>query len=46
MGTHWRKARGFTLVELIIAISWFCSLGLGIYITYLIIMALKKYIGS
>lgn len=47
MATHWRsKTRGFTLVELIIAIVALASTGLSLYILYLIIMALRKFIGS
>ena len=47
MALHWRKAaRGFSLIELIIAVVGLGSTILSIYILYLIIMALKKYIGS
>jgi hypothetical protein len=37
--------KGFTIVELIFALVWLVSLGAGAYITYLVIFALKKYIG-
>jgi type II secretory pathway component PulJ len=50
MAKHWRTQyrtfRGFTLFEMLFAIAWLASVGVGIYITYLIIMALRRYIGS
>ena len=47
MANHWRPpARGFTLVELIIAVVGLGSTVLSVYILYLIIQALRKYIGS
>ncbi len=38
--------KGFTIVELLFVIVWLAALSVGGYITYLIIRALLKYIGS
>jgi Tfp pilus assembly protein PilE len=37
--------KGFTIAELIFALVWVASLCAGAYVTYLVILALKKYVG-
>lgn len=38
--------KGFTLVELLVAILALCGTGVGIYLIYLLVCALQKYIAS
>jgi hypothetical protein len=46
IGEAMKNSNGFTVTELIIFIAMIAFSGVGIYALYLIIMALRKYVGS